>query len=165
VPVAGPWGAVIGAAGFSDHHMEGDNTTPTGYYGIGPVMYGNQPNPGVQEQYVQLTCGDWWDEDPTTTNYNTFQVVPCGQAPPFGGGSEALWTETAAYPSFAVVDYNTDPVIAYRGSAIFIHAEIGVPTAGCVSLPLADLDQYLRWVDPADDPAIVMGPSSEITTF
>ena len=60
----GPWTGLIGANGFSDHHREGDGTTPTGLYGIGPVMYGNAPNPGVQEPYHQLVCGDWWDEDP-----------------------------------------------------------------------------------------------------
>jgi L,D-peptidoglycan transpeptidase YkuD (ErfK/YbiS/YcfS/YnhG family) len=165
VAVAGPWPAVIGATGFSDHHHEGDDSTPTGIYGIGAVMYGNAPNPGVHEAYHLLQCGDWWDEDPTTPAYNTFQHVTCGQPPPFGGGSEALWTETAAYPSFAVIDYNTDPAVPYAGSAIFIHAEIGSPTAGCVSLPLGELDQLLRWIDQAAGPLIVMGPSSEIARF
>lgn len=161
----GPWPGLIGENGFSNHHIEGDGTTPTGLYGIGPVMYGNAPDPGVQEPYHQLVCGDWWDEDPRSPQYNTFQHVPCGQTPPFGGGSEALWTETAPYPSFAVIDYNTDPVVPYRGSGIFFHADTGVPTTGCVSIPLADLDQTLRWIDPADAPAIAMGPTSEVTAF
>jgi L,D-peptidoglycan transpeptidase YkuD (ErfK/YbiS/YcfS/YnhG family) len=134
-------------------------------YSIGPTMYGNAPNPGVRYAYHQLVCGDWWDEDPASAEYNTFQHVPCGEAPPFGGGSEALWTETTAYPSSAVVDYNTDPVVPYAGSAIFVHADIGTPTAGCVSIPLTDLDQLIRWLDPADSPVIVMGPSAEITDF
>jgi L,D-peptidoglycan transpeptidase YkuD (ErfK/YbiS/YcfS/YnhG family) len=161
----GPWAGLIGSNGFSDHHREGDDTTPTGAYGIGPIMYGNAPNPGVQEPYHQLVCGDWWDEDPTSPEYNTFQHVPCGQSPPFGGGSEPLWTETSPYPSFAVVEYNSDPVVPYAGSAIFVHADTGVPTAGCVSVPLPDLDQLLRWIDPADAPTIVMGPASEIARF
>jgi L,D-peptidoglycan transpeptidase YkuD (ErfK/YbiS/YcfS/YnhG family) len=163
--VAGPWPAVIGAAGFSDHHREGDNTTPTGAYGIGAVMYGNAPNPRVRYAYHSLVCGDWWDEDPSSPDYNTFQHVPCGEQPPFGGGSEALWTETQAYPSFAVIDYNAAPIVAGAGSAIFIHADIGNPTAGCVSLPLGDLDQLLDWFNPAASPLVVMGPASEITRF
>jgi L,D-peptidoglycan transpeptidase YkuD (ErfK/YbiS/YcfS/YnhG family) len=163
--VLGPWTGRIGASGFSDHHVEGDDTTPTGAYGIEPVMYGNAPNPGVQYQYQQLVCGDWWDETPSSPEYNTFQYVPCGTAPPFGGGSEALWEETTAYPSFAVVEYNTSPVVPGAGSAIFLHATVGGPTAGCVSLPLTQLDDVLRWLDPAATPLIVMGPSSEIDTF
>jgi L,D-peptidoglycan transpeptidase YkuD (ErfK/YbiS/YcfS/YnhG family) len=165
VDVYGPWTARIGAAGFSDHHHEGDNTTPTGAYGIGPVMYGNAPDPGVHYAYHQLVCGDWWDEDPASPDYNTFEHVPCGQTPPFGGGSEPLWQETNAYPSFAFIEYNTDPVVSGAGSAIFLHADVGSGTAGCVTLPLAELDDVLRWLNPADGPLVVMGPDSEIDDF
>jgi L,D-peptidoglycan transpeptidase YkuD (ErfK/YbiS/YcfS/YnhG family) len=157
-----PWSGLIGESGFSDHHREGDGTTPAGFYGIGPVMYGNAPNPGARYPYHRLVCGDWWDEDPTSPHYNTFQHVPCGQRPPFGGDSEALWTETSAYPSFAVVEYNVHPVVAYAGSAIFIHADTGSPTTGCVSVPLADLDDLLRWLRPSESPAVAMGPAREL---
>jgi len=165
VVVFGPWTARIGGGGFSDHHVEGDDTTPTGGYGIGSVMYGNAPNPGVQYPYHQLVCGDWWDEDPSSPQYNSFQHVPCGETPPFGGDSEALWQETTAYPSFAVVDYNTSPPVPGAGSGIFIHANLGAPTAGCVSLSLDELDDLLRWLNPGAAPLVVMGPSSEIDKF
>lgn len=165
VSVAGPWSGRIGENGFSDRHREGDGTTPTGMYGVGPVMYGNAPNPGVHEQYVKLQCGDWWDEDPTSAQYNTFQQVPCNATPSFGGGSEALWKETAPYPSFAVIDFNTDPVVPYAGSAIFFHADIGTATDGCVSVPLGDLDRALDWIQPSQDPVFVMGPAQEIADF
>ena len=164
-PVAGPWPGRIGENGFSNQHREGDGTTPTGMYSVGTVMYGNAPNPGVHEQYVTLRCGDWWDEDPTSAEYNTFQQVPCDATPPFGGGSEALWKETAPYPSFAVIDFNTDPVVPYAGSAIFFHADIGTATNGCVSVPLSDLDRALDWIQPSQDPAFVMGPAQEIAGF
>ena len=163
--VYGPWTARIGANGFSDHKREGDNTTPTGSYGIGPTMYGNAPNPGVSYSYHRLVCGDWWDEDPGSASYNTFQHVTCGQTPSFGGGSEALWTESAAYPAFAVVDYNTAPVVRGAGSAIFIHADVGGSTAGCISLPLSELDRLLDWLSPGAAPVVVMGPDSEIRRF
>jgi L,D-peptidoglycan transpeptidase YkuD (ErfK/YbiS/YcfS/YnhG family) len=161
----GPWTAFIGRNGFSNHHREGDGTTPAGFYAIGPDMYGNAPNPGTAFAYHRLACGDWWDEDPTSPWYNTFRHFPCGQAPPFGGASEALWTETSAYASFAVIEYNTRPVIAYAGSAIFLHASIGAPTSGCVALPVGDLDRVLRWLAPGLRPAVVMGPATEIASF
>lgn len=161
----GPWPSLIGQNGFSDHHIEGDSTTPTGRYGLGPVMYGNQPDPGVREPYRQLVCGDWWDEDPTSPGYNTFQHVRCGEDPPFRGGSEALWKETTPYPSFAVIDYNTGPIVKGAGSAIFLHAYTGVPTSGCVSIPQDALDQALRWLNPTESPQFVMGPASEIAGF
>jgi len=161
----GPYPSLIGSAGFSDHKSEGDHSTPTGLFGVGPVMYGNAPDPGVHEPYHVLVCGDWWDEDPGSAGYNTFQHVSCGRTPPFGGASEALWTETAQYPSFAVIDYNTGPVVPGAGSAIFFHADTGSATVGCVSVPLSDLDAALDWIDPAQAPAFVMGPASEITRF
>ncbi|MGH8988137.1 MAG: L,D-transpeptidase family protein [Acidimicrobiales bacterium] len=163
--VLGPWKGRIGGRGFSDHKREGDDTTPTGAYHIGRVMYGNGPNPGVRYEYRRLRCGDWWDETPGSPQYNRFEHVPCGRTPPFGGDSEALWEETTAYPSLAVIDYNTAPVVPGAGSAIFLHATIGSATEGCVSLPLSELDMLLRWLDPAPEPLIVMGPASEIEKF
>ncbi|HEY2215153.1 MAG TPA: hypothetical protein VGH31_08870, partial [Acidimicrobiales bacterium] len=114
--------------------------------------------------YQQLTCGDWWDEDPLSSGYNSFQVEPCGSTPSFAGNSEALWTEGNAYPYMAVIDYNTPPTGAL-GSGIFLHANIGSPTQGCVSLPLADLVQVLKWLNPARHPVVVMGPDSVIRSF
>jgi L,D-peptidoglycan transpeptidase YkuD (ErfK/YbiS/YcfS/YnhG family) len=165
---AGPWSGFIGYNGFSDHKHEGDGTTPTGAYGFGPVVYGNAANPGVHEAYHQLVCGDWWDEKPSSSAYNTFQhFASCSTTSPWApdNSSEALWTETGPYPSFAVIDYNTSPIVAGAGSAIFLHASTGGPTSGCVSLPLVDLDQFLRWMQPGASPLIVMGPAGEINRF
>lgn len=158
----GPWPARIGYAGFSDHKREGDGATPIGFFTIGPELYGNAPNPGVRFPFHRLVCGDWWDEDPSTPRYNEFVHLACGMTPPFGGDSEALWQETLAYPIFAVVEYNSSPVVTGRGSAIFIHADVGGPTSGCISVPLSELDNLLRWLVPRDRPAIAMGPASSI---
>lgn len=157
----GPWPGRIGVNGFSWRHREGDGTTPVGSFGIGPVVFGNAPNPGTRYRYHRLICGDWWDEDPLSPAYNTFQHVACGARPSFGGGSEALWTETAAYPSFAVIDYNTEPIVRYAGSAIFLHASTGAPTDGCLSIPRAVLDHVLDWLVPKDAPRVVMGTLSD----
>jgi L,D-peptidoglycan transpeptidase YkuD (ErfK/YbiS/YcfS/YnhG family) len=158
----GPWPSLIGDNGFSNHHREGDGTTPTGIYRLGRTVYGNDPNPGYRGPYHRLVCGDWWDEDPVSPLYNTFQHIQCGHNPPFGGSSEPLWTETTYYPSLAVVDYNVHPVVAYAGSAIFVHADTGAPTTGCVSVPINDLDEFLRWLDPSMSPTIVMAPAGEL---
>jgi L,D-peptidoglycan transpeptidase YkuD (ErfK/YbiS/YcfS/YnhG family) len=165
VAVLGPYTARLGANGFSDDKHEGDLTTPTGAYSIGSTLFGNAPNPGTQYPYQQLVCGDWWDETPGSPTYNTFQYVPCGTTPPFGGGSEALWTETVAYSSLAVIDYNTDPVVPGAGSAVFLHATLGGASTGCVTIPVTDLHRVLDWLDPADRALIVLGPSSEVDGF
>jgi L,D-peptidoglycan transpeptidase YkuD (ErfK/YbiS/YcfS/YnhG family) len=158
--------AVNGANGWlpAASRVEGDNTTPEGMYPFGATMYGTEPNPGTQFAYHQLVCGDWWDEDSSSPTYNTFQHVACGTTPPYAAESEALWTEGNAYPSMAVIDFNTPPT-GPSGSGIFLHADVGQPTAGCVSLPLSDLDQVLDWLNPARHPVIVMGPDAVIRSF
>jgi L,D-peptidoglycan transpeptidase YkuD (ErfK/YbiS/YcfS/YnhG family) len=48
------------------------------------------------------------------------------------------------------------------GSAIFLHVSTGGATAGCVSLPSASLLAVLRWLDPAQQPRIVMGTEGDV---
>jgi L,D-peptidoglycan transpeptidase YkuD (ErfK/YbiS/YcfS/YnhG family) len=160
--LAGPWAARLGFGGLSAHHVEGDGTTPVGAFQLGPVVYGVAPDPGVRFAYHRLVCGDWWDEDPASPTYNTFQHVACGTRPRFGGGSEALWTATRAYRFFLVLEYNTRPVVPDRGSGIFLHADLGHPTNGCVSLPPARLVTLLRRLAPAAKPLVAIGTRDEI---
>ena len=142
--VAGPFRARVGFNGLSAHHREGDGTTPLGTFGIGPTIYGLDPNPGVHLAYHRLRCGDWWDEDLTSPTYNRFRHVDCGTTPPFGCSSEALWRSTVAYREFAFVEYNAAPAIPGRGSAIFLHDDRGHATNGCVSLPRLQLIGIMR---------------------
>jgi L,D-peptidoglycan transpeptidase YkuD (ErfK/YbiS/YcfS/YnhG family) len=166
VKMAGPWPARLGVNGISGHKVEGDGTTPAGDFGIGPVMYGNGPNPGVHYPYHHLVCGDWWDEDPSSRWYNTFKHIACGSYPDWtGGDSEPLWTETTAYQSFAWIEYNAHPVIPGRGSAIFLHDGIADPTTGCVSLRPSQLDTVLDWLRRGDDPSIVIGSDRSIRRY
>jgi L,D-peptidoglycan transpeptidase YkuD (ErfK/YbiS/YcfS/YnhG family) len=154
--VAGPFAARVGLRGLSLHHHEGDGTTPIGVFAIGLTMYGIAPDPGLAYHYHRLVCGDWWDEDPTTPKYNQFVHVPCGARPAFGGGSEALWTESPAYDEFAVIDYNAAPVVPGKGSAIFLHVAGSGPTDGCVAIAKSELVMTLRWLRPNDNPVIAI---------
>jgi L,D-peptidoglycan transpeptidase YkuD (ErfK/YbiS/YcfS/YnhG family) len=146
--VLGPWRARVGRNGLSAHRSEGDGTTPIGSFGLGPVLYGLDPDPGVRLPYHRLVCGDWWDGDPRSPTYNTFRHVACGTTPPFRGGSEALWRVSPAYRLFAFIRYNVAPVVPGRGSAIFLHVDTGRATNGCVSLPLGRLRSLLRKLRP-----------------
>jgi L,D-peptidoglycan transpeptidase YkuD (ErfK/YbiS/YcfS/YnhG family) len=165
-PVFGAWRAEIGSGELRNVRREGDHATPTGVYPLGLTMYGNEPDPGgLHEAYHQLVCGDWWDEDPYSAQYNRFVHVRCGARPPFAAWSEALWTETTAYPYFAVIDYNDNPTISgpdAPGSGIFVHAWVGGPTEGCVALHVADLLHVLRWLEPADHPFIEVGTDTQV---
>lgn len=125
-------------------------------------MYGNAPDPGVRFRYHRLVCGDWWNEDPASPTYNSFQHVPCGRRPAFWNGSEGMWQQTHAYAHVAVVEFNMGPVVSGRGSGIFLHVSTGRTTNGCVSLARADLVRVLRWLRPAARPRIVIGTRGEV---
>lgn len=155
-PVAGPWTAHVGRNGVSAHHREGDGTTPLGVFALDSTVYGIGPDPGVRYRYRRIACGDWWDGDPASPTYNTFRHLACGAEPPFAGGSEALWEQTVAYRWLIPIRYNADPPEPGRGSAIFLHVSTGGPTAGCVSLPEAQLVQTLRWLRPDARPRIAI---------
>jgi len=168
-PVFPAWLAEIGSGHIVDVRREGDHATPTGVYPFGLTMYGTRPNPGgLHEAYHQLVCGDWWDEDPYSGQYNRFVHVACGTTPPFAAWSEPLWTETQGnrgYPYLAVIDYNDNPTVAGAnapGSGIFLHAWMGAPTKGCIALPIEDLLKVLRWLQPADHPVIEIGTNAEV---
>jgi L,D-peptidoglycan transpeptidase YkuD (ErfK/YbiS/YcfS/YnhG family) len=155
----GPYRAFVGYGGISAHKHEGDDATPAGMFAFRSVIYGNAANPGVKFHYHRLVCGDWWDEDSSSRDYDLFEHVNCGADPAFNNGvSEALWTETRSYPSFAVINYNTARTPGL-GSAIFLHAYDGKPTHGCVATPVGDLNRVLDWLSPSDAPRIDIGTS------
>ena len=146
--VAGPFRARAGYAGFSANRHEGDGTTPLGTFAIGPTLYGLDPDPGGQLAYHRLRCGDWWDGDPASPTYNRFRHVTCGVSPPFAGRSEPLWRSPVAYREFAFIEYNASPARPGRGSAIFLHDDLGHATNGCLSLPRPRLLALLRRLRP-----------------
>jgi L,D-peptidoglycan transpeptidase YkuD (ErfK/YbiS/YcfS/YnhG family) len=161
----GPYRVYLGRAGISDDHHEGDGTTPAGSYAIGPTLYGVDPDPHYHYPYRRIGCGDWWDENSASPGYNTLRHLPCRATSALGASSEALWRSTRAYAHFAFIEYNTDPIVPGRGSAIFLHADLGHPTTGCVSLPLQQLDEVLAWLRPAAHPRVVIGTAARILEY
>jgi L,D-peptidoglycan transpeptidase YkuD (ErfK/YbiS/YcfS/YnhG family) len=119
----------------------------------------------VRYAYHRIVCGDWWVDDPRSPNYNRFRHVRCGARPPFEATGEDLSRSPSAYRHFAFIRYNTAPIVPGRGSGIFLHASIGKPTHGCVSLPLPHLVTLLRWLRPASAPLIAIGTRAEIRRF
>ena len=73
-----------------------------------------------------------------------------------------MWEQPRAYPHLAVIEYNMRPVVPGRGSGIFLHAQTGRATNGCVSLRLSELVAVLRWLRPADEPVIAIGTRSRL---
>jgi L,D-peptidoglycan transpeptidase YkuD (ErfK/YbiS/YcfS/YnhG family) len=157
--VHGPFTARIGRNGFKVDHVEGDGTAPAGSFPITGIM-GRQPDPGVRYPYRQLTPGDCWISDSGSPAYNTLvRANPCSRP------NEDLYAIGAgAYRYAAITGYNSSPVVPGRGSAIFLHRHSYTgggatkATSGCISVAEPELLAVLRWLDPAKQPRIAMGP-------
>ena len=152
-----PFQAQTGSGGLLPiaQRVPGDYATPTGLYPFGTVVYGNAPaSPTTLYPYHHLVCGDWWDEAPGSPTYDTFQHVSCDTTPAYAGDSEALWTEVQPYQHFIDIPMPNPPD---DGAGIFLHDDMAVGyTEGCVALPNAELDAVLGWLNPADDPHILI---------
>jgi L,D-peptidoglycan transpeptidase YkuD (ErfK/YbiS/YcfS/YnhG family) len=149
--VFGPWVAWIGRNGMAPPgaKREGDGRTPSGTYRFG-FFFGVDPNPGVRFPYRPIGPADYWDDDPASPDYNEW--VDDQDASP-GAAPEPM--DVPAYDYGAVIAYNTARTPGL-GSAIFLHINIGTPTAGCVTLPAGELLEILRWLRPKDSPRITM---------
>jgi L,D-peptidoglycan transpeptidase YkuD (ErfK/YbiS/YcfS/YnhG family) len=150
--VFGPWAARLGRNGFAPPggKREGDGRTPSGSFSI-PFFFGAGPNPGFRFRYRQIRTYDFWDDDPASPRYNEW--VDSRHASP-GRSPEPM--DVSAYDDGMVIGYNTARTPGL-GSAIFLHRSIGIATAGCMTLPPAELLPLLRWLDPARSPRIRMG--------
>lgn len=152
--VFGPWPANVGTRGIAPpgDKREGDGRTPSGVYGF-DFVFGVEADPGVRFPFRRVTSRSIvWDDDPSSPLYNTWVDLDRQQA---GADPEPMYNPPA-YDLGAVIAYNTARTPGL-GSAIFLHVSIDRPTAGCVSLPKAQLVEVLRWLDPARDPRIVIG--------
>ena len=126
----GPGTAWIGRNGMAPPggKREDDGRTPSGTFGFG-FLFGVAPDPGVLFSYRRVHAYDFWDDDPASPRYNLW--VDARQA---GPGTDPEPMDVTAYDYGAVIAYNTART-AGLGSAIFLHINIGTPTAGCVTAP------------------------------
>jgi L,D-peptidoglycan transpeptidase YkuD (ErfK/YbiS/YcfS/YnhG family) len=159
----GPWTSHVGRKGFAPpgQKRQGDLRTPTGAYGF-TYMFGVNANPGVKYSYRVIdSSAIVWNNDENSANYN--QWVDTRTGADAGTSPEPMYNIPPYYYG-AVIAYNMPPLPGI-GSAIFLHqnSKSNGSTAGCVSLPQAQLLQVLRWMDPAAAPVIVMGPASAVT--
>lgn len=150
IRVFGPWTAHVGYHGIAPagQKREGDGRTPSGTYGFS-FLFGIMKSPGVHFTYRRIHSYDYWDDDVASPFYNSW-VDARHQNP---GRSPEPMNAHPAYDYGAVIAYNTARTPGL-GSAIFLHVARNGPTAGCVSLPRAELLRVLRWLDPARSPQI-----------
>lgn len=156
----GPWAADIGRDGVAPigAKREGDGRTPSGVFGF-DFMFGVDADPGVRYAYRHIGGSNIvWDDDPTSPNYNEWIDTNTASA----GVDPEPMDNVPSYLYGAVIAYN-DARTPGLGSAIFLHVSHGSSTAGCVALPIDELLDVLRWLDPARSPLIAIGTPASLT--
>jgi L,D-peptidoglycan transpeptidase YkuD (ErfK/YbiS/YcfS/YnhG family) len=124
--------------------IEGDGKTPSGWYNLGRLFcYLSTVSSTLP--VTQLTEADKWIDDPASPAYNQYVRGETTAA-----SYENLLLKSDDYKYCMVIEYNTQPVVPGKGSAIFFHLSNPVmgPTAGCVAIPEKHMLPILQWMQP-----------------
>lgn len=152
--VVGSVPAVIGRNGLAPEgeKREGDGRTPSGIFLLRRA-FGYEEKVPTGLLYQRVTEHDFWVDDSTSLQYNQWVTGPVP-----GVSHEVLRRRDGLYRYAVVIEYNTDPVVAHMGSAIFMHVwrAADKPTAGCVAMAENDLLKFIAWLDARQNPVIIL---------
>ena len=132
----------LGRAGIKKKEKEGDNVTPKGIFKITSVYYRPDriKNIITTIKKIKIKKNRGWCDDPNSIHYNKQIKLPSKFS------HEKLYRKDNLYDLILVLNYNINPIIKNKGSAIFIHIakKNYEPTAGCIALKKKDLLKLLK---------------------
>ncbi|MCA9490497.1 MAG: L,D-transpeptidase family protein, partial [Myxococcales bacterium] len=109
---------------------------------------------------------DLWVEDPTSPHYNEHVLVEGDRALEPWEAASVMRGHDPSHALKVFVAHNAPPgALAGAGSAIFLHIwrdDGARATAGCTSMPRADLEELVGWLDPAAHPVYVLLTADEL---
>ena len=132
----------IGKRGISKNKKEGDKRTPSGNFTFKKVFYRKDRIPfiktGLQRIIIKKDMG--WCDDINSSKYNKLIRFP------FKKRAEKLFRKDNSYNIIVTLDYNTNPIVKNKGSAIFFHLakKKYSATQGCVALSKKDLVTLIK---------------------
>ena len=106
----------VGKRGIGLKRKEGDLITPKGKYKIKYVMY-RKDRVKIQSKIKKIIIKKemGWCDDPNSRHYNKIIKLPSSYK------YEKLYKKENIYDIIIVLNYNMDPIVKNKGSAIFIH--------------------------------------------
>tara|TARA_X000000950_G_C13375178_1_gene442015 strand:+ start:18 stop:518 length:501 start_codon:yes stop_codon:yes gene_type:complete len=132
----------IGKRGIGLKRKEGDLITPKGKHKIKYILYRNDRVKNIQSKIkkVIIRKNMGWCDDPKSKNYNKLIKSP------YPYSYEKLYKKENIYDIILVLNYNMNPIIKNKGSAIFIHVakKNYKKTEGCVALKKSDLLKIIK---------------------
>jgi len=134
----------LGKAGVNKKIKEGDNVTPKGIFKITKIYYRADKIKVIKTNIkkIRITKNMGWCDDPASQFYNRQIKLPSKFS------HEKLYRNDDLYDLVAILNYNTDPVIKNKGSAIFMHIAKSSykKTEGCIALKKDDLIKILMQI-------------------
>lgn len=131
-----------GKRGIGHKTKEGDLITPKGKYTIKYILYRKDRVKKIQSKIKTIVIRNnmGWCDDPKSKNYNKLIKLPSAF------GHEKLFKKENVYDIILVLNYNMNPVVKNKGSAIFIHVVKGnyKRTEGCIALKKKHLLKILK---------------------
>ena len=92
-----------------------------------------------------------WCDDPKNSEYNheiNLNLIKKG---------ENLFRKDHKYDLFIEINYNSNPIIPNKGSAIFLHLTKNFkPTAGCIAINLKNFLMLAKLIKPKTKTTIMM---------
>ncbi len=132
----------IGKKGIGYKIKEGDLKTPVGQYKIKYLLYRKDRIKKLKTKLrkIIITKKMGWCNDPKSKNYNQLIRLP------FNYTYEKLFRKENTYDLILVLNFNTNPVIKNKGSAIFIHVAKKKfnKTEGCVAITKKNLLNIIK---------------------
>ncbi|MEM7215937.1 MAG: L,D-transpeptidase family protein [Pseudomonadota bacterium] len=134
----------LGRSGIRCRKVEGDGSTPAGKFAI---LFGYYRRDRIRKPATRIILRnirpeDGWCDDPGSPNYNKPVKLP------LSASHEMMCRNDRLYDVCIVLDYNINPVIRRRGSAIFFHQTSPElkPTEGCVAIDPKEMRRLLPMV-------------------
>jgi len=145
----GEWAQIMSTQGYVGKQgvgkaSESASITPAGIYTLS-IAFGVKDNPGTSLPYTKIDDSDYWVDYPGSKYYNTFQSTSDPAVVASWVSAEHIIKFPKPYAYVIAIDYNLD-CIPNEGSAIFLHCSNGNPTAGCVSIPEAEMIFVLQHI-------------------
>ena len=122
----------LGKGGVKKKIIEGDNITPKGIFKIIKIYYRPDKIKKIKTliKKIKIKKNMGWCDDPNSDFYNKQIKLPTKLS------HEKFYRKDNLYDLIAVLNYNTNPIIKNKGSAIFIHIgkDSYKKTKGCIAL-------------------------------
>jgi len=134
----------LGKAGIQKKFKEGDKITPKGTYKISSIYYREDRIKKIKcsIRKIKITKQMGWCDDSKSKYYNKQIKVPSKLS------HETLYRKDNIYDVVCVINYNINPTLKEKGSAIFLHIARNKyqKTNGCIAVKKNHLIKLLALI-------------------